>query len=121
VVLFFYVRDDTPGCTKEAYSFRDGYRRLQAKGVVLLGISPDPIESHKSFADKYDLPYPLLADTKAEVAKRFGVWGKKNMYGRTYFGVIRSTFIINEKGTVVKEYRRVRVDEHLDQILKDLG
>jgi peroxiredoxin Q/BCP len=121
VVLFFYVRDDTPGCTKEACSFRDGYGRLKARGVVLLGISPDPIESHKSFADKYDLPYPLLVDAKAEFAKRFGVWGKKNMYGRTFFGVIRSTFIINEKGKVVKEYRRVKVDGHLDQILKDLG
>ena len=121
VVLFFYVRDDTPGCTKEACSFRDGYRRLKARDVVLLGISPDPIESHKNFADKYDLPYPLLVDAKAEVAKRFGVWRKKNMYGRTYFGVIRSTFIINETGTVVKEYRRVKVDGHLDQILKDLS
>ena len=121
VVLFFYVHDDTPGCTKEACSFRDGYGSLKARGVVLLGISPDPIESHKNFADEYNLRYPLLVDTKAEVAKRFGVWGKKNMYGRTYFGVIRSTFIINEKGTVVKEYRRVKVDGHLDQILKDLG
>jgi peroxiredoxin Q/BCP len=120
IVLFFYVRDDTPGCTKEACNFRDGYRRLRARGVVLLGISPDPIESHKSFAEKYGLPYPLLVDAKAEVAKRFGVWGKKNMYGRTYYGVIRSTFIINEKGTVVKEYRRVKVDGHLAHILKDL-
>jgi peroxiredoxin Q/BCP len=120
VVLFFYVRDDTPGCTKEASSFRDGYRRLKAKDVVLLGISPDPIESHKNFADKYNLPYPLLVDPKAEVAKKFGVWGKKNMYGRTYFGLIRSTFIINEKGKVVKKYRRVKVDGHLDKVLKDL-
>jgi peroxiredoxin Q/BCP len=121
VVLFFYVHDDTPGCTKEACNFRDGYGRLKARDVVLLGISPDPIESHNNFADKYNLPYPLLVDAKAEVAKRFGVWGKKNMYGRTFFGVIRSTFIINEKGKVVKEYRRVKVDGHLDQILKDLG
>lgn len=121
VVLFFYVRDDTPGCTKEACSFRDGYRRLKARNVVVLGISPDPMESHKNFANKYKLPYPLLVDAKAQVAKRFGVWGKKNMYGRTYFGVIRSTFIINEKGRVVKEYRRVKVDGHLDQILKNLA
>ena len=120
VVLFFYVRDDTPGCTKEACSFRDGYRHLKARGVVLLGISPDPVESHKKFADKYDLPYRLLVDVKAEVSKRFGVWGKKNMYGRTYFGIIRSTFIINERGIVVKEYRRVKVDGHLDQVFKDL-
>lgn len=86
----------------------------------MLGVSPDSVESHKRFADKYNLKYPLLADEKAGVAKKFGVWGKKNMYGRTYFGIIRSTFIIDEEGRVKKEYRRVKVDGHLRQILKDL-
>ena len=120
VVLLFYVRDDTPGCTKEACSFRDRYRRLIERDVVLLGISPDPGESHKQFADKYNLPFPLLVDEKARVAKKFGVWGKKNMYGRTYFGIIRSTFIINEDGTLKTEYRRVKVEGHSDRILKDM-
>ena len=119
VVLFFYVRDDTPGCTKEACNFRDGLARL--KEFMVLGISPDPIDSHKRFAAKYGLPFTLLSDEKAEVAKKYGVWGKKNMYGRTYYGVIRSTFIIDESGTIRKEYRRVKVDGHLSQILKDLG
>jgi peroxiredoxin Q/BCP len=120
VVLFFYVRDDTPGCIREACSFRDRLGRLKAKHVALLGISPDSLESHDHFADKYNLPFPLLVDEKAEVAKKFGVWGKKTLYGRTYLGIIRSTFIINEDGTLSKEYRHVRVDGHVDRILKDL-
>ena len=118
VVLYFYVRDDTPGCTREACSFRDGLAGL--KGIAVLGISADSVDSHKRFAGKYELPFTLLSDEKAEVAKEFGVWGKKSMYGRTYFGVIRSTFIIDESGNVKKEYRRVKVAGHLRQILKDL-
>lgn len=118
VVLYFYIRDDTPGCTKEACSFRDGLARL--KDIPVLGISPDPVDSHKHFADKYSLPFTLLSDEKAKVAKKFGVWGKKNMYGRTYYGVIRSTFIIDEFGTIKQEYRRVKVDRHLSQIVKNL-
>jgi peroxiredoxin Q/BCP len=118
VVLFFYVRDDTPGCTREACGFRD--RLLELKDVVVLGISPDPVGSHKHFAEKYGLPFTLLSDEKAGVAKKFGVWGKKNMYGRKYYGVIRSTFIINESGTITNEYRRVKVAGHQEQILKDL-
>lgn len=120
VVLFFYVRDDTPGCIKEACSFRDRYKRLIERDVVLLGISPDPRESHNKFANKYNLPFSLLVDEKARVAKKFGVWGRKNMYGRTYFGIIRSTFIINEDGTLKAEYRRVKVEGHSHRILKDL-
>ncbi len=120
VVLYFYVRDDTPGCTREACSFRDGIDDLKAKDVVLLGVSPDSVESHRKFAGKYNLPFPLLVDEKAQLAKKFGVWGKKNMYGRTYYGVIRSTFMIDENGKVAKAYRRVKVDGHLEQILKDL-
>jgi peroxiredoxin Q/BCP len=120
VVLYFYVRDDTPGCTKEACSFRDGLGKLKSKNVVVLGVSPDPVDSHRRFADKYDLPFPLLVDEKAEAARKFGVWGKKNMYGRTYYGIIRSTFIIDETGKVKKEYRRVKVDGHLNRILQDL-
>ncbi len=120
VILYFYVRDDTPGCTNEACSFRDELGKLKSKGVVVLGVSPDLAESHKRFAEKYNLPFPLLADEKAEVAKKFGVWGKKNMYGRTYYGIIRSTFLIDEAGRVKKKYWRVKVDGHLSRILQDL-
>ncbi len=121
VVLYFYVRDDTPGCTKQACSFRDGLTKLTAQGAVVLGVSPDSYDSHQRFAGKYSLTFPLLVDEKARTARKFGVWGKKNMYGRTYYGVIRSTFIIDERGKVKKEYRRVKVDGHLDRILKDLA
>jgi peroxiredoxin Q/BCP len=120
VILFFYVRDNTPGCIKEACNFRDGLDKLKAEGVVVLGISADSAESHVRFAQKYQLPFPLLADQNAEVAKKYRVWGKKNMYGRTFYGIIRSTFIIDGKGNVSREYRRVKVDGHFDEILEDL-
>jgi len=120
VALCFYVRDDTPGCTKEASSFRDGIDRLGAQKAVVLGLSPDSVDSHKRFATKYNPPFPLLVDDKAETAKKFGVWGKKNMYGKTYYAVIRSTFVIDEDGRIAKAYRRVKVDGHLEQILRDL-
>ena len=120
VILFFYVRDDTPGCTKEACNFRDGFGGLKAKDVEVLGISPDSLDSHIHFAHKFGLPFPLLVNEKAEIARKFGVWGRKNMYGRTYYGVIRSTFIIDETGRIKKEYRRVKVDGHLDRVLKEL-
>jgi peroxiredoxin Q/BCP len=120
VILFFYVRDDTPGCTKEACNFRDGIGKLKTQNVVVLGISTDSAKSHDRFAQKYQLPFPLLADENAEVAKKYGVWGKKNMYGRTFYGIIRSTFIVDENGNVAAEYRRVRVDGHFDKILEDL-
>lgn len=121
VALYFYVRDETPGCTREACSFRDDLGKLKTRNVVVLGISPDPADSHKRFADKYKLPFPLLVDEKMGTAKKFGVWGKKNMYGRNYYGVIRSSFIIDEAGKIKKEYRRVKVDGHVNQILRDLG
>jgi peroxiredoxin Q/BCP len=120
VVLYFYVRDDTPGCTKEACSFRDSLRKMKAKDVIVLGVSPDSADSHKRFADKFNLTFPLLVDEKARIAKRLGVWGKKNMYGRTCFGIVRSTFIIDEDGKVKKQYSRVRVPGHLAKIIKDL-
>lgn len=120
VILYFYVRDDTPGCTKEACSFRDGMRKLHLKNAAVLGVSPDSVESHRRFVEKYHITFPLLADDDAELAKQFGVWGKKNMYGRTYQGVIRSTFIIDEDGHIAKEYRRVKVKDHLERILDDV-
>jgi peroxiredoxin Q/BCP len=119
VVLYFYVRDDTPGCTKEACSFRDSLRKLRSRNVIVLGVSPDSADSHRRFADKFNLTFPLLVDEKARVAKKFGVWGKKNMYGRTYFGIVRSTFIIDEEGKVNNQYNRVRVPGHLAKIIED--
>ncbi len=120
VVLYFYVRDDTPGCTREACSFRDNISKLKSKGFVVLGISPDSVDSHRRFAVKYKLRYPLLVDLNAQIAKKYGVWGRKSMYGRKFYGVIRSTFIIDEKGRVMKEYRRVKVDGHTHRLLEDL-
>jgi peroxiredoxin Q/BCP len=119
VILYFYIRDDTPGCTKQACDFRDNLERLKAENVVVLGISPDTAESHARFAAKFKLPFSLLADEKSEAAKSYGVWGKKNMYGRTFHGIVRSTFIIDEEGKVMKEYRRVRAAGHLDKIPQD--
>ncbi len=120
-MLYFYVRDQTPGCTREACDFRDGIEKIKAKGAVVLGVSPDTVESHKRFAQKYGLSFPLLADEETEVARKFGVWGKKSMYGRTYQGVIRSTFIIGAEGKIAKAYKRVKVAGHLGQLLKDLA
>ena len=120
VILYFYVRDDTPGCTKQACNFRDGIEKVEERKAIVLGVSPDPVESHKRFVEKYHLPFPLLSDENAELAKRFGVWGKKSMYGRTFHGIIRSTFIINEDGRVEKEFRRVKADGHFDRILKEI-
>jgi len=120
VVLFFYVRDDTPGCTKEACAFRDGTSQLAAAGAKALGISPDDSASHSKFATKYRLSFPLLADVGAKVAKAYGVYKLKNMYGRRYFGVERSTFIIGPDGKMLKSFRRVKVDGHMKQVLEAL-
>jgi len=120
VILYFYVRDDTPGCTKEACSFRDNLRKMETKNVIVLGVSPDSADSHKHFADKFDLTFPLLVDEKAIIAKKYGAWGRKNMYGRTYLGIVRSTFIIDENGKVTKQYNRVRVPGHVAQLTKDI-
>ena len=120
IILYFYVRDDTPGCTKQACDFRDGIRQIERKKTTVLGVSPDSVESHKRFVEKYHLPFPLLADENADLAKKFGVWGKKNMYGRTFLGIIRSTFIIDEAGSVEKEFRHVRAEGHFNRILEQI-
>ena len=120
IILYFYVRDDTPGCTKEACGFRDNLPKMKAKNTIVLGISPDTEESHKRFAEKFNLTFPLLVDEKARIAKKFGVWGKKNMYGKTFLGIIRSTFIIDKVGKVRKQYTRVRVPGHVEQLTKDI-
>ena len=117
VVLYFYPKDDTPGCTKEACAFRDGYAQLKKK-AVLLGVSPDSVESHERFRDKFKLPFPLLADTDKAVATKYGAFGEKMMYGKKVVGMIRSTFVIDGEGVVRKVFPRVRVDGHADKVLE---
>ena len=118
VVLYFYPRDDTPGCTAEACSFRDANREMQKRGVVVLGVSADSVESHQKFADKYGLPYPLLADTDTTVSQLYGVWKEKNMYGKKYMGVNRETFLIDKEGIVRKVWHKVKPEEHTTEVLE---
>lgn len=118
VVLYFYPKDDTPGCTKEACSFRDNLGVLEGMGVVVLGISPDSVASHQKFAAKYGLSFPLLADEGAQVATAYGVWKEKQQYGRRYMGIERTTFIIDEQGIVRKVFPRVKVDGHVGEVIE---
>lgn len=116
VVLFFYPKDDTAGCTIEAREFRDAFNRFVAIDTVVLGISPDDVASHCRFRDKLRLPYRLLADTEQKVSKRWGVWVEKSMYGQKYMGVERSTFIIDREGNVARIFRKVKPDGHADEV-----
>ena len=116
VVLYFYPKDNTPGCTQEACDFRDNMARLK-KDALVLGVSPDSIESHKKFRDKFGLEFPLLSDADKAAAVAFGAWGEKVMYGKKGMGLIRSTFLIDEKGVVVKAWRKVKVEGHVDEVL----
>jgi thioredoxin-dependent peroxiredoxin len=118
VVLYFYPKDDTPGCTSQACSFRDNMARLLGHGVTVLGVSPDSEKSHKKFVEKFDLPFPLLADTDHAVADLYGVWAEKSMYGNTYFGNERTTFIIDRDGTVSKVFPKVKVPGHVDEVIE---
>jgi thioredoxin-dependent peroxiredoxin len=118
VVLYFYPRDDTPGCTKEACNFRDNHGAILAAGAVVLGVSGDTAASHAKFADKYSLPFPLLADEGNQVARAYGAWGEKKNYGKTYEGIIRSTIIIDPDGAVAKVWKSVKPDAHGEQVLE---
>jgi peroxiredoxin Q/BCP len=120
VVLYFYPRDDTPGCTKQACSFRDAYAEFEERGVTILGVSPDTEMDHVKFKEKYGLPFTLLADPEHEVAERYGVWVEKTMYGKTSMGINRSTFVIDAEGTVAKAMRGVKPDDHADRVLAAL-
>jgi len=120
VVLYFYPKDDTPGCTTQACGIRDAYGEFEQAGAVVLGVSPDDEKSHVKFRKKYDLPFPLLADTDHEVAERYGVWGEKKYMGRTYFGVKRWTFVVDEEGNVKKVFPDVKPAEHADNVLAAL-
>ncbi len=120
VVLYFYPKDDTPGCTVQAMGIRDAYSEFQDRGAVVLGVSPDDEGSHVKFRDKYELPFTLLADPGHEVSEDYGVWVEKNYAGKTYMGVERSTFLIDSKGNVAKVMRRVKPDTHAADVLAAL-
>ena len=117
VVLYFYPKDDTPGCTTQACSIRDEYDRFEQAGAVVLGVSPDGVSSHVKFKEKYGLPFALLADPEHEVAERYGVWGEKTYMGRSYMGVSRSTFVIDPDGIVTKAMHEVKPATHADDVL----
>jgi len=118
VVLYFYPKDDTPGCTREACAFRDSQAALKKKGVVVLGVSGDSLASHAKFTDKYALNFPLLSDPEKAVAKTYGAYGEKVMYGKKTMGMIRSTFVIDGDGIVRKVFPKVQVDGHVEQVLE---
>ncbi|GGF23090.1 MULTISPECIES: thioredoxin-dependent thiol peroxidase [Halobacillus] len=118
VVLYFYPKDMTPGCTTEACDFRDHHESFADLDAVVLGVSPDPIESHKKFIDKHDLPFLLLADEDHKVAEEYGVWKLKKNFGKEYYGIERSTFIIDKEGKLAEDYRKVKVDGHVESALQ---
>jgi len=120
VLLYFYPKDDTPGCTTEACSFRDRLNELKKYGLQVLGVSCDDVKSHKKFAEKFQLNFPLLADTEKKLVEKYDVWKEKSMYGRKYMGIQRDSFLINEKGVIVKHYEKVKPAEHVDEIIEDL-
>ncbi len=120
VILYFYPKDDTPGCTVEACGFRDEYAVFKKKGAVVLGVSPDDEKRHTKFIEKFKLPFTLLADTDKEICSKYGVWVKKSMYGREYMGVARTTFLIGKDGKIEKIYEKVKPAEHTAEILEYL-
>jgi len=118
VILYFYPKDNTPGCTAEACNLRDNYNSLLKKGFSVIGVSADSEKSHKGFAEKYSLPFPLIADTSKKILNDYGVWGEKKLYGKTYMGVLRTTFVIDEKGIIEKIIEKVNTADHTEQIFK---
>lgn len=121
IVLYFYPKDDTPGCTAEACSFRDQYETLNAKGFAVIGVSPDSEKSHQKFASKFNLPFTLIADTEKTIAQAYGVWGRKKFMGREYDGILRTTFVIDENGIVEKVIDKVDTKDSTGQLLKVMG
>ena len=120
VVLYFYPKDDTPGCTAEACSFRDGFLEIQKKGTIVFGVSTDSVESHKKFKEKYHLNFPLLSDEDKKVVNAYRVWKEKNMYGKKFMGIERTTFLIDEDGKIKKVFQKVKVEGHYDEILAEI-
>jgi peroxiredoxin Q/BCP len=121
VVLFFYPKDDTPGCTKEACSFRDGLQAIRKKGAVVLGVSADSVASHQKFSQKFDFNFPLLSDESKAMIQTYGVWKEKSMYGRKYMGIERTTILIAKNGTISHMFPKVKVDGHYEEVLEALG
>lgn len=120
VILYFYPKDDTSGCTAQACEFRDSLPHIEEKGALVLGVSPDPVRSHQKFKSKYDLNFPLLADEEHQVAEAYGVWKEKSMYGRTYLGIERSTFLIDEEGRIARAWRKVKAKGNADLVAAEL-
>ena len=120
IVLYFYPKDDTSGCTKEACNFRDEFPKFGKMKAEIIGVSADSVESHKKFADKYNLPFNLLSDEKKEVVEKYGVWQEKSMYGKKYMGIVRTTFIIDGQGMIRKIFEKVKVDEHNQEVMEAL-
>ena len=120
-VIYFYPKDFTPGCTKEADEFSKDYKKFQKEGIEIIGISPDDVESHKKFCEKMGIRYPLLADVDKKVSEMFGVWGKKKFMGREYMGVMRSTFLVNEKGKIFKIFAKVKPAGHSKEVLEEFA
>jgi peroxiredoxin Q/BCP len=121
VVLYFYPKDDTPGCTREACAFRDNHRRVLASGAVVLGVSADSVASHQQFKEKYDLPFALLSDPDRAIITAYDVWKEKSLHGKTFMGIERTTFIIDEHGTITHVFSKVKADGHVDEVLAALG
>jgi len=121
VVLYFYPKDDTSGCTRQACGFRDNKAALTGKNAIVIGVSPDGVASHDRFRDKYELNFPLLSDPDHSVAEAYGAWGKKKLYGREYDGVLRSTFVIDAEGRIAKIYAKAKAAENAQQVLEDLS
>jgi peroxiredoxin Q/BCP len=121
VVLYFYPKDNTPGCTREACDFRDEFAAFKKHGVEVFGISKDSVKAHTKFKEKYELPFTLLVDDNADVCEAYGVVNKKSMFGKTFLGITRSTFLIDEKGVIQAIWRKVKVDGHVEQILNELN
>lgn len=120
VILYFYPKDNTPGCTAEACNLSDNYETLKQKGFIVIGVSPDSISSHQRFIGKYNLHFNLIADTEKGIIQQYGAWGEKKMYGKIYMGVLRKTFIIDENGVIVKIFNKVKTKDHTNQILNEL-
>ena len=121
ILLYFYPKDDTPGCTKEACAIRDSYDVFTNKGVIVFGVSADSVQSHQQFADKYGLPFILLSDESKKVVELYGVWAQKKFMGREFMGILRTSFLINPEGKIVKIYENVKPDEHAKEVVSDLA
>lgn len=119
VLLYFYPKDDTPGCTKEACSFRDNFPKFGDTGIKIFGVSVDDVSSHKKFSEKYNLPFSLLSDHEKKVVNLYGVWGERSFLGKKYLGITRTSFLIDSKGVVAKIYEKVKPAEHASEVLKD--